>query len=74
MLRIFLAKNRVQFPSVSRGLDDSNLVIVATTFDSREAAERLMNNPALAETMGRAAVIQSSMRIDYVEEVAGGRG
>jgi hypothetical protein len=57
---------------VWRGLDDPNFVIVATTYDSREAAERLMNNPTLGEAMGRGGVIQSSVRIDYVDEVAGG--
>ena len=57
---------------VWRGLDDPNLVIVATTYDSREAAERTLNNPSLGEAMGRGGVIQSSVRIDYVDEVAGG--
>jgi hypothetical protein len=57
---------------VWRGLDDPNIVIVATTYDSREAAERILNNPALGEAMGRGGVIQSSLRIDYVEEVVGG--
>jgi hypothetical protein len=55
---------------VGRGLDDPNLVIVATTYDSREAADRLMNNPTLGEAMGRGGVIQSSVRIDYVDEVS----
>jgi hypothetical protein len=57
---------------VWRGQDDENLVIVATTYDSREAAERFMNNATLGEAMGRGGVIQSSVRIDYVDEVAGG--
>ena len=57
---------------VWRGQDDPNLVIVTTTFDSREGAERLMNNAKLGEAMGRGGVIQSSVRIDYVDEVAGG--
>lgn len=57
---------------VWRGQDDPNLVIVATSFDSREAAERLMNNATLREAMGRGGVIQSSVRIDYVDEVASG--
>ena len=57
---------------VWRGQDDPTLVIVANTFDSREAAEAVMNNPTLREAMGRAGVIQSSVRIDYVEEVAAG--
>jgi hypothetical protein len=58
---------------VWRGQDDPNLVIVATTYDSREAAQRLMNNAMLGEAMGRGGVIQSSVRIDYVDEVAGGK-
>jgi hypothetical protein len=57
---------------VWRGLDDPNLVIVANTFDSREAAEAVFNNPTLREAMGRGGVIASSVRIDYVEEVAAG--
>jgi hypothetical protein len=31
-----------------------------------------MNNPTLGEAMGRGGVIQSSVRIDYVDEVAAG--
>jgi hypothetical protein len=57
---------------VWRGLDDPNLVIVANTFDSRQAAEAMMNNPVLREAMGRGGVIQSSVRIDFVDEVASG--
>jgi hypothetical protein len=63
----------VRASHVWRGLDDPNLVIVATTFGSREVAERMVNNPKLAEAMGRGGVIQSSVRIDYVDEVAGGK-
>jgi hypothetical protein len=58
---------------VWRGLDDPNFLIVATTYDSREAAERLMNNPSLGAAMERGGVIQSSVRIDYVDEIAGGK-
>jgi hypothetical protein len=57
---------------VWRGQDDPNLVIVASTLDSRQAAEAVMNNTTLRETMGRGGVIQSSVRIDYVEESAAG--
>ena len=42
---------------VWRGLDDPNLVIVANTFESRQAAEAMMNNPLLREAMGRGGVI-----------------
>jgi hypothetical protein len=57
---------------VWRGQDDPNLVIVANTFDSRQAAEALMNNATLREAMGRGGVVESSVRIDYVDEVAAG--
>ena len=55
---------------VWRGEDDPNLVIVANTFESRQAAEAMVNNPALREAMGNGGVIESSVRIDWVEEVA----
>ena len=57
---------------VWRGTDDPNLLIVVNTFDSRKVAEAVMNNPALREAMGRGGVIPSSVRIDFVDEVAAG--
>jgi hypothetical protein len=57
---------------VWRGQDDGNIVVVATTFDSRQAADRLMNNSALREAMGRGGVVESSVRIDFLDEVASG--
>ena len=57
---------------VWRGEDDPNLVIVANTFDSRQAAEAFMTNATLREAMARGGVIESSVRIDFVDEVAAG--
>ena len=57
---------------VWRGQDDPGLVVVANTFDSREAAEAMVNNAALREAMGRGGVIASSVRIEYLDEVASG--
>jgi len=57
---------------VWRGQDDPNLIVVANTFDSRPAAEAVINNATLREAMGRGGVIESSVRIDYVDEVAAG--
>jgi len=57
---------------VWRGQDDGDLVIVASTFASRQLADAAFNNPALGEAMARAGVIQSSIRIDYVGEVGSG--
>ena len=55
---------------VWRGQDDRNVVVVATTFDSRQGADALMNNSTLREAMGRGGVIESSVRIDFLDEVA----
>lgn len=57
---------------VWRGQDDPNLVIVANTFESREAADAAINNPTLREAMARGGVIASSVRVDFVDEVAAG--
>ena len=57
---------------VWRGQDDPSLVVVTNTFDSREAAEAFANSSALREAMGRGGVIESSVQIDYVDEVASG--
>src|SRR5512146_3396839 len=58
---------------VWRGEDDPNLVVVENTFDSRNAAEAMVRNPALREAMNRAGVIESSVRIEYLEEVGAGK-
>ncbi len=55
---------------VWRGQDDPKLVVVTNTFDSREAAEEFANSSALREAMGRAGVVESSVQIDYLDEVA----
>jgi len=57
---------------VWRGEDDPNLIVVANDFDSRAAAEAMVNNPALREAMGRGGVVASSVKIEYVNEVASG--
>ena len=54
---------------VWRGQDDPSRVVVVQTFESREAAEALMNNPALRDAMGRAGVDGSSVQIEYLDEV-----
>ena len=64
--------NGIRSYQVLRGQDDPNHVLVVQTFDSREAAEELVNNPALREAMGRAGVDASSVQIEYLDEVASG--
>jgi hypothetical protein len=53
-------------------VDDPNLVIVANAFASRQSAEAVMNNATPREAMGRGGVIQSSVRIDSVDDAAAG--
>jgi hypothetical protein len=55
-----------------RGQDDPELVVLTETYDSREAAEAAFKNPLLPEAIAKAGVDMSSMRVDYVEEVAPG--
>jgi quinol monooxygenase YgiN len=57
---------------VLRGQDDPNRVLVLQTFDSREAAEALVNDPTLREAMGRAGVDASSVQVEYLDEVGSG--
>lgn len=52
-----------------RGHDDPNLVVIAETFDS-QIAESTLTNPALGAAIANAGVDMSSMRIDYLDEVA----
>ena len=57
---------------VWRDQNDPSHVFVANTFDSREAAEAMVNNPMLREAMGGGGVVESSVQIDYLDEVASG--
>lgn len=57
---------------VWRGQDDPNLVILAETYESREAAEAAFSNPALPAEIAKAGVDMSTMRVDYLDEVASG--
>jgi hypothetical protein len=55
-----------------RGLDDPNLVILCETYDSREVAEAAFANPDLPPEIAKAGVDMSSMRIEFLDEVASG--
>ena len=55
-----------------RGQDDPGLVILEETYESREAAEGALNNPALLPELVAAGVEMSSVRIDYVDELESG--
>ena len=55
-----------------RSQDDPQLVIIEETYDSREAAEATLNHPDLPAEIANAGVDMSSIRIDYLDEVASG--
>ena len=55
-----------------RGQDDPQLVILEETYDSREAAEATLNHPDLPAEIANAGVEMSSVRIDYLDEIASG--
>jgi quinol monooxygenase YgiN len=53
---------------VWRGQDDPNLVVIIETYDSRESAEALMNNPAIQAEMVADGVDPSSVQLDFLDE------
>jgi hypothetical protein len=66
--------DQVLTSQVLRGQDDPNLVVVIETFESREIAETLLNDPAVEEAMIADGVDLSSVRVEYLDDVgAGGR-
>ena len=57
-----------------RGVDDPNLVVLIETFESREAADALLNDPALQEEIVEHGVDMSSVTLDFIDEVASKSG
>jgi quinol monooxygenase YgiN len=54
---------------VWQGVDDPNLVVLVEAWESREAADALLNHPEIQELMAADGVDVSSVTIDVVEEV-----
>jgi len=66
--------DQVLTSQVLRGQDDPNLVAIIETFESREIAEALLNDPAVEEAMINDGVDLSSVRVEYLDDVGvGGR-
>ncbi len=55
-----------------RGQDDPNLVAIAETFDSREIAQAIWTSPQTQEAMIADGIDMSSVRFEYLDEVAFG--
>jgi hypothetical protein len=54
---------------VYQSTEDPNTVLVMHRFASADQAGAFLENPELRAAMGRAGVIESSMRIELFEEV-----
>ena len=52
-----------------RGEDDASLVVVEYTFESREAAESFVYNPAVLDEMTHAGVDETSVHLEFLDEV-----
>jgi quinol monooxygenase YgiN len=57
---------------VWRGQDDSNLIVIEETFDSRETAEALWSSPDTKAAMEADGIDMTSVRIEYLDEVDAG--
>jgi hypothetical protein len=57
---------------VWRGIDDPNLLVIEETYESRAAAEALLNDPAIAQEMAEHGVDAASLQVDFFNEVASG--
>jgi hypothetical protein len=67
--RAIAATPEVRSYRIWRGLDDSNYVITAEVFDSREIAERLWTAEETKAAMQADGIDMSTVIIEYVEEV-----
>ena len=52
-----------------QGTDDPNLVLLMETWESREAAEALLNDPGLEQAMIDDGVDLSSVTLEFIDEV-----
>jgi quinol monooxygenase YgiN len=62
----------VRWQHVWRDREDPSMVVVIHMFDDAEAAKAFFDQPDLKETMERAGVDPSSVRIEFLDEVGGG--
>lgn len=54
---------------ICRGVDDPNLVVLIETFESRQAAEAVLNDPALQEEIVEHGVDVTSVTLDFLDDV-----
>lgn len=56
-----------------RGQDDSNMIVIEETFESRQAAEELWTHPQTKAAMEADGIDMASVRIEYLDEVGSSR-
>ena len=52
-----------------QGVDDPTLVLILERWESRDAVEAVINDPALEEAMAEHGVDTSSLTLDFLDEV-----
>ena len=62
----------VRYQRVMRSADDPNMVVVVHEFESGDAAKAFFDNPALRDAMQRAGVDESSLRLEFLDDLGGG--
>ncbi|MGA7212873.1 MAG: hypothetical protein WCE49_03400 [Terrimicrobiaceae bacterium] len=68
--RAIEATKEVRTFQIWRGQDDPNYVITAETFDSRDVAEAIWTSQKTKDAMEGDGIDMSSVRIEYLDEVA----
>ena len=63
----------VRYHHVWRAENDRSMVVVVHVFDSPDAAKSFFDAPELREAMASAGVDESSLQIEFLEEVDGGK-
>jgi quinol monooxygenase YgiN len=59
----------IQSYRIWQGIDDPNLVVLMETWESREAADALLNHPSLEELMAADGVDVSTVSFDLIDEI-----
>ena len=62
----------VRYQRVIRSADDPSMVVVVHEFESGDAAKAFFDNPALRDAMQRAGVDESSLRLEFLDDLGGG--
>ena len=65
--------NGLRSAQVWRGQDDSNVVVIMETYDSRESAEALLNDPVVQAEMLADGVDPASVQVEFLDDTGSTR-